>query len=328
MLNERECKIIKYRFGFEEDPKTLKEIAEIFDRSSHRISQITLKALRKLRKPSNLKRLLPNYTLRIQDLQKVRQMVAYQEELDEIEDEKPNKINTAPINYSAIHIEELELTVRAYNGLKRGGIDNIGALANMSIEDLSRIRNLGNKTLEEIISKVKNKFGIIIKNESEMISPSIKSLDLLPSYIKYSLRYMGVYRINQLSAQPTSKLHKHFDKADVRKIAEALEKQYEIKLEDDANILVPDIDFDGYEVEFTEYTSDTFKCDYENNVSIGVLNLPIHIERALCNAGINTIYKLVKIAIDLTLYVDLTDADLITIRQLIIERYGGPIIIQ
>ena len=55
-------------------------------------------------------------------------------------------------NPADMPIEELHLSVRSYNCLKRVGIHTLGALA--GIEDLSGIRNLGKKNIEEITEKV------------------------------------------------------------------------------------------------------------------------------------------------------------------------------
>ncbi len=51
-------------------------------------------------------------------------------------------------------VEDLELTVRSYNCLKREGVDTIGQLATMTEEELMNIRNLGMKSVDEIRSKL------------------------------------------------------------------------------------------------------------------------------------------------------------------------------
>ena len=51
-------------------------------------------------------------------------------------------------------IEDLELTVRSYNCLKREGVDTIGQLATMTEEELINIRNLGSKSVDEIRYKL------------------------------------------------------------------------------------------------------------------------------------------------------------------------------
>lgn len=52
-------------------------------------------------------------------------------------------------------IEDLDLSVRSYNCLKRAGISTVEQLAGMSEEEMLKIRNLGNKSYEEIRGKIK-----------------------------------------------------------------------------------------------------------------------------------------------------------------------------
>ncbi|MCG8501923.1 MAG: DNA-directed RNA polymerase subunit alpha [Firmicutes bacterium] len=51
-------------------------------------------------------------------------------------------------------IEELDLSVRSYNCLKRAGINTVEDLINRSEEDMMKVRNLGRKSLEEVIQKL------------------------------------------------------------------------------------------------------------------------------------------------------------------------------
>ena len=51
-------------------------------------------------------------------------------------------------------IEDLDLSVRSFNCLKRAGINTIGELASRSAEDMMRVRNLGRKSLEEVEEKL------------------------------------------------------------------------------------------------------------------------------------------------------------------------------
>lgn len=51
-------------------------------------------------------------------------------------------------------IEELDLSVRSYNCLKRAGINTVGDLVNKSEEDMMKVRNLGRKSLEEVEQKL------------------------------------------------------------------------------------------------------------------------------------------------------------------------------
>ena len=52
-------------------------------------------------------------------------------------------------------IDELELSVRSYNCLKRAGITTVEELANKTSEDMMKVRNLGRKSLEEVLAKLK-----------------------------------------------------------------------------------------------------------------------------------------------------------------------------
>ena len=54
-----------------------------------------------------------------------------------------------------MNIDELELSVRSYNCLKRAGINTVGELCNRTSEDMMKVRNLGRKSLEELIAKLK-----------------------------------------------------------------------------------------------------------------------------------------------------------------------------
>jgi DNA-directed RNA polymerase subunit alpha len=51
-------------------------------------------------------------------------------------------------------IEELDLSVRSYNCLKRAGINTVQELANKTEEDMMKVRNLGRKSLEEVKAKL------------------------------------------------------------------------------------------------------------------------------------------------------------------------------
>ena len=54
-----------------------------------------------------------------------------------------------------MNLDELELSVRSYNCLKRAGINTVEELCNRTSEDMMKVRNLGRKSLEEVLSKLK-----------------------------------------------------------------------------------------------------------------------------------------------------------------------------
>ena len=63
-------------------------------------------------------------------------------------------------------IEELDLSVRSFNCLKRAGINTVEDLTNKSEEDMMKVRNLGRKSLEEVIAKL-DSFGFSLKKDDE-----------------------------------------------------------------------------------------------------------------------------------------------------------------
>ena len=60
-------------------------------------------------------------------------------------------------------IEELELTVRSFNCLKRANINTVGELCDKTIDDMMKVRNLGKKSLDEILAKLEE-LGLGLKN--------------------------------------------------------------------------------------------------------------------------------------------------------------------
>ena len=63
-------------------------------------------------------------------------------------------------------IEELDLSVRSFNCLKRAGIDTVEDLINKTEEDMIKVRNLGRKSLEEVIQKL-HSLGLDLKKVEE-----------------------------------------------------------------------------------------------------------------------------------------------------------------
>lgn len=61
-------------------------------------------------------------------------------------------------------IEELDLSVRSYNCLKRAGINTVQELANKSEDDMMKVRNLGRKSLEEVKAKL-DELGLGLRKE-------------------------------------------------------------------------------------------------------------------------------------------------------------------
>lgn len=63
-------------------------------------------------------------------------------------------------------IEELDLSVRSFNCLKRAGINTVEDLISKTEEDMMKVRNLGRKSLDEVIAKLKS-MGLSLSKEEE-----------------------------------------------------------------------------------------------------------------------------------------------------------------
>ena len=66
---------------------------------------------------------------------------------------------------SQIPIEELQLSVRAYNCLKRAQINSVADLLDYTQEDLLEIKNFGAKSAEEVIEALQDRLGITLPHE-------------------------------------------------------------------------------------------------------------------------------------------------------------------
>merc|ERR1712232_72989 len=78
--------------------------------------------------------------------------------------ELPNENSVTPLDpHTNIAIEELQLSVRAYNCLKRAQINTIGDLLEYSPEKLQELKNFGRKSADEVFATLKNKLGIVLK---------------------------------------------------------------------------------------------------------------------------------------------------------------------
>ena len=65
-----------------------------------------------------------------------------------------------------MNIDELELSVRSYNCLKRAGINTVEELINKTPDDMMKVRNLGRKSLDEVLAKLKE-LGLSLNDSEE-----------------------------------------------------------------------------------------------------------------------------------------------------------------
>ena len=177
-LTERERKVLTAR-GIE--GLTLQEVGKRFGVNGERIRQIEAKAIRKIKHPSRYKLLIlgSDYAKRKADaIEKGR--AAAKKEFDEylktlsaqnFEAEKERLLREYSIQKKTYlqdtPIENMELSVRAYNCLCRAGYKNVGELIDLPAEKIMTIRNLGKKSFEEVVHTLGKKYGIIIYYENK-----------------------------------------------------------------------------------------------------------------------------------------------------------------
>ena len=171
-LSEREYGVINLRFGLDYTGvfRDLESVGRSLNITRERARQFEAKALRKLRRSSTK---LPAIFEAPNDLEETAE--ALYAELEEFYEsptfKRANKITQeldrmkeAPFKYTCkcleegtlddVRIDELNLGVRAYICLKRAGIDTVADIINFPKEDWSKIRNLGRKSLKEVIEKM------------------------------------------------------------------------------------------------------------------------------------------------------------------------------
>ena len=73
---------------------------------------------------------------------------------------------TMKVKVLEMTIEELDMSVRCFNCLKRGGIDTVEDLINRTEDDMIKIRNLGKKSLEEVVEKL-HSLGLDLKRDDD-----------------------------------------------------------------------------------------------------------------------------------------------------------------
>ena len=164
VITYREEKIIRLYYI---DGKTFEEIGKEFGTTRERIRQIEAKAIKKLK-------LFRNYFYMGKWC--VMEELAKEEYKKNLETQKSYwKYESAkqyifqyesgvslPIREQKI--ENLDLSMRSYNCLKRAGIRTIGDLLNFTYNDLFKIRNLGRKSMKEVLDKIHD-LGLVFKGE-------------------------------------------------------------------------------------------------------------------------------------------------------------------
>ena len=170
-LSERESKVLWERYYLK---KTLKDVGKVFNVTQERIRQIEAKAIRRLRHPKRISEIkavsLHTYNIlaRTISAEAEEKLSTKEQELrDYYEAQIKNGKTIYEIPIIAVAdkpIEELDLSVRAYNCMRRASKKTIGDLITMTEVDFYKIRNCGEKVIREITSKLKD-FDIQIDKE-------------------------------------------------------------------------------------------------------------------------------------------------------------------
>ncbi len=166
-LSERERTVMEMRYR---DHMTLEEVGRAFNVTRERIRQIEEKAFRKLRHPARIRQYacVPyrEYQREVRKREEAERRCAEAEQrLDWFLQHGDYKVNftytvSADNADDAIAklktpIEDLDLSVRSFNCLRRAGVNTVGDILRIETEDdMYAIRNLGRKSVEEIIGKV------------------------------------------------------------------------------------------------------------------------------------------------------------------------------
>lgn len=134
-LSEREQQILQLRY---QERKTLREIGEIVGVTLERIRSQEHRAIYRLASPSRLRYIKYG-------------KVAYEKLIAERKAEKEKEYNERRFN---IPLEELDLSVRAFNNLKKIGCDTVANVVDLTEEKILSVNSLGVKTRTEIAVKL------------------------------------------------------------------------------------------------------------------------------------------------------------------------------
>lgn len=177
-LTQREQRCITLRYI---ENKKLEEIAKEFGLTRERVRQIIAKALRRLsryeyyftygflKQDELIKAERKKYIDENKDKWDEESAMAFLQEKGRLflpkKEEKEYYTIEDIVSYTTT-LEELDLSVRAYNCLKRVGINTIGDVIKYTYEDLLKVRNLGRLSAKEVVQKLAD-YGFKLKESFE-----------------------------------------------------------------------------------------------------------------------------------------------------------------
>ena len=154
LMTDRERNVVNQRLR---QHLTYEEIASKYDVTKERIRQILNRALRQAKKS------IVAYHVEVakkENEKKLLELKEKQQQAKQVYENTQKEILSKDID--VIWIEDIDFSVRAYNCLKRRGINSLGELILYSEDDIRKIKYLGLKTLEEIKAKLEE-FGLHLK---------------------------------------------------------------------------------------------------------------------------------------------------------------------
>ena len=161
-LSDKENYVLIKRYFRNKDftINSYKEIGEELGVTPERVRQIELRAIRKLKHPSRLRRFEYVFSSNKEELD-----IDYIKTI--LSDGVTFNFNEATLSAKRdIPIEEIDLSVRSYICLKRAGINTSGDLFDKTEAELMKLRNLGKKSLHEVLIKRKELTNCIIPQGS------------------------------------------------------------------------------------------------------------------------------------------------------------------
>lgn len=166
IFTKRDKEIIEMRW---KHSMTLKDISKHFGLTQERIRQLELRTKRKLSyRRRHYIMVLPKEVneLREKATKLENSIVDHGKRLKEAIDEERILIRTP--------IENLELSVRSFNCLRRKGYHYVDELVNIPLTDIANIRNMGRRSLNEVLSKLENYgIGVEERENGELFTTSI-----------------------------------------------------------------------------------------------------------------------------------------------------------
>jgi len=162
ILDDKTCQIILERY---KEVQTLKYIGKKYSLTSERVRQIIERALYMLGNSMRIKEIswvpYQEYEVKSKELKflegKYNDLLSVLRETFKNTGAREVLESCLLKNTGAksIDIEDLDLSVRAYNSLKRAGYNTIDDIISTDLEKLAKTRNLGLKSFDEVVSKVK-----------------------------------------------------------------------------------------------------------------------------------------------------------------------------